>query len=244
MSLLTLPEEVVQILFSFLPSKDLGSIMLTCHRFSYIGGHPSLWKNFKIDLPSDVPIALRMLQCTRLRDIKQVRLPNYKDDLSKVADCLLKTTKVETIVVDCAKISEIQVKILILKFNNSSVKSIIFEHKYCKGSIHNESLITVTNDLCSIATWLRKIIRMGPTPSPKMLHSVMVTVNQDTKQAYLEETSLVASFMKVYNSLYDTNQDLLSKNISSTPHGKILYCLIRNIAQIGQDQVRSQNNFP
>ena len=45
---MNLPVLVLERVFSYLDWKDLGTVMLVCQRWSYVGGHPSLWTGFPL----------------------------------------------------------------------------------------------------------------------------------------------------------------------------------------------------
>ena len=46
----SLPLLVLEKVFSYLDWKDLGTVMLVCQRWSDVGGHPSLWTGFPLQL--------------------------------------------------------------------------------------------------------------------------------------------------------------------------------------------------
>ena len=46
----SLPAHVLEKIFSYLDWSDLGKAMLVCQRWNETGGHPSLWKNFALQL--------------------------------------------------------------------------------------------------------------------------------------------------------------------------------------------------
>lgn len=49
----SLPVLVLEKVFSYLDWRDLGRAMLVCHRWKEVGGHPSLWIEFPLQLDSD-----------------------------------------------------------------------------------------------------------------------------------------------------------------------------------------------
>ena len=72
----TLPVPALEKVFSYLDWKDLGRAMLVCQRWHEVGGHPSLWTQFPLEL-SGLRRLKRYSKIRRLTSVKSATAMFY-----------------------------------------------------------------------------------------------------------------------------------------------------------------------
>ena len=89
--------------FSYLDWKDLGRAMLVCQRWFEVGGHPSLWTRFPLQLQLSGPSLKRFAKIRRLAWVKSVsvNLPKVGAGLTPFQDLLRSLPRLEELVINC-----------------------------------------------------------------------------------------------------------------------------------------------
>ena len=98
-----LPVHVLETIFSYLNWSDLGKAMLVCQRWKETGEHPSLWKNFPLQLPGQGWKSYAKIR--RLAWVKSLTITLIKEGLEESADFVVPLiqhfTRAEELFVNC-----------------------------------------------------------------------------------------------------------------------------------------------
>ena len=99
----SLPFHVLEKIISYLDWRDLGKAMLVCHRWKETGGHPSLWKNFPLQLSGRGWESYAKIR--RLAWVKSLTITLVKEGLEESADFVQPVikhfTRTEELFVNC-----------------------------------------------------------------------------------------------------------------------------------------------